>query len=44
MNQVDMNKVVRFVDDNIVEFHNAKLASIKALQLNHLIESAVLNN
>lgn len=38
MNQVDMNKVVRFVDDNIVEFHNAKLASIKALQLNHLIE------
>jgi hypothetical protein len=38
MNQVDLQKVEQFVDMNIIDFHNAKLESIKALQLGHLLE------
>jgi hypothetical protein len=38
MNEIDMNKAVKFVDDNIVNFHKAKLDSIKALKLDHLLE------
>ncbi|MGA2386363.1 MAG: PmeII family type II restriction endonuclease [Candidatus Bathyarchaeia archaeon] len=38
MNQIDMKKVVEFVDSNIVNFHNAKLESIKVLQLDELLK------
>lgn len=39
MSQIDMKKVEQFVDANIATyFHNAKLESIKALSLTHLLE------
>lgn len=38
MSQVDLTKIVAFVDSKIAEFHSAKLDAIKCLELNHLLK------
>lgn len=37
MNKIDLNEVIKFVDENIGSFHEAKLSNIKELQLEKLL-------